>query len=138
GAAITPFAVASAGGARIGGRVVTRLGRPLVAVGLGLVAVGFVATVIAVGLEPGKSVAWATAVPLLVAGIGSGFSISPNQAITLSQVPAAGGGSAAGVLQTGQRVGSAIGIAAVGAVFFSTVASSGGDWARSFRTAVVV
>ena len=63
--------------------------------------------------------------------------ISPNQALTLSEVPVAAGGSAGGVLQTGQRVGSAIGIAAVGAVFFAAVASPG-DWAKSFRTALVV
>ena len=138
GLAITPFALGSATGAAIGGKVVNRLGRPLVAIGLALVTVGFVATIVAVALEPGRNVAWATLVPLLIAGVGSGFSISPNQAITLSQVPSAGGGSAAGVLQTGQRVGSALGIAAVGAVFFSTVASSGGDWAKSFRTALVV
>ncbi len=138
GLAITPFAVGSAAGALVGGRLVTRLGRPLVALGLALVTVGFVATVIAVGLEPGKAVALATALPLLVAGVGSGFSISPNQAITLSQVPTAGGGSAAGVLQTGQRVGSSLGIAAVGAVFFATVEAGHGDFAGGFRRALLV
>jgi MFS family permease len=141
GLAITPFALGSAAGAAIGGRMVNRLGRPLVAIGLALVTVGFVATVVAVAvavdIQPGRSVGWVTALPLLVAGIGSGFSISPpNQAITLSQVPTAGGGSVAGVLQTGQRVGSAVGIAAVGVVFFSSVASSG-DFAKAFRTALI-
>lgn len=59
------------------------------------------------------------AAPLLLAGVGSGLVIAPNLTLTLSQVPVVGGGSAAGTLQTGQRVGSAIGIAAVGSVFFA-------------------
>ena len=104
----------------------------------GLVTIGFLGTVVAVGIEPGRSVGWATLAPLLLAGIGSGFSISPNQAITLSEVPVSGGGSAAGVLQTGQRVGSSLGIAAVGAVFFSAVASTDGDYAAAFRKALLV
>jgi MFS family permease len=138
GLAITPFALGSAAGAALGGRLVTRMGRPLIAVGLALVALGFLGTIVAVGLEPGRPVAWATLAPLLIAGVGSGFSISPNQAITLSQVPPQGGGSAAGVLQTGQRVGSAIGIAAVGAVFFATLAGRQGDWSGAFRMGLAV
>ncbi|MDQ1636601.1 MAG: hypothetical protein QOJ32_3410 [Frankiaceae bacterium] len=138
GVAVTPFAFGSAAGSAIGGRLVARAGRRLIAVGLVMVVVGFVATIVAVGLEPGRSVAWATAVPLLVAGLGSGFTISPNQAISLSEVPTSGGGSAAGVLQTGQRVGSAIGIAVVGAVFFAGLAANGGDWAAAFRRGLAV
>jgi MFS family permease len=103
-----------------------------------MVVVGFVATIVAVALEPGRSVAWATALPLLFAGLGSGFTISPNQAISLSEVPTSGGGSAAGVLQTGQRVGSALGIAVVGAVFFAALAGSDGDWASAFRRGLSV
>ncbi|HWN25742.1 MAG TPA: MFS transporter, partial [Actinomycetospora sp.] len=47
------------------------------------------------------------------------------------------GGTAAGVLQTGQRVGSAIGISAVGAVFFGQLASNGGDWARAISLGLI-
>ncbi|WP_067465219.1 DHA2 family efflux MFS transporter permease subunit [Actinomadura macra] len=138
GLAITPFAVGSGVAATIGGRVVSRYGRPLVAAGLGVVVVGLVAAWIAVELRPGGGVGWATALPLLVAGIGSGMVISPNQTITLSEVPYTEGGSAAGVLQTGQRVGTATGIAAVGSVFFATVAGTRGDWAAAFRHGLVV
>lgn len=84
-------------------------------------------------LVPGRGVGWATAVPLLVAGIGSGFVISPNQTIALSEVPVARAGSAGAVLQTGQRIGAAAGIAATGSVFFTAVASSGGDFGLGFR-----
>ncbi|MGW4802096.1 hypothetical protein ACWEPC_57750, partial [Nonomuraea sp. NPDC004297] len=89
----------------------------------------------ATALVPGAGAGLATALPLLVAGLGSGLVISPNQAITLSEVPPAGGGSAAGVLQTGQRLGSAIGIAAVGSSFF---ASLNEGWPTAFRHGLVV
>jgi hypothetical protein len=69
-------------------------------------------------------VGWATAAPLLLAGFGNGLVISPNQTLTLAEVPVRRGGSAAGVLQTGQRLGSAVGIAAVGSVFFARLASA--------------
>jgi MFS family permease len=138
GLAVTPFAVGSAAASAIGGRIVNRYGRPLVVVGLATVAVGLSAMVVAVHLAPGRGAAWAAAPPLLVAGIGSGFVISPNQTLTLAEVPVAGAGSAGAVLQTGQRIGTALGIAAVGAVFFAELATHRGDWALAFRTALLV
>ncbi|MEV0720122.1 hypothetical protein [Asanoa sp. NPDC050611] len=67
-----------------------------------------------------------------------GLVISPNQNLTLSQVPVSEAGSAGGVLQTGQRIGSAVGIAAIGAVFFNRLAASGGDYAVAFRMGLYV
>ncbi|RFU40898.1 MFS transporter [Actinomadura logoneensis] len=138
GLAITPFALGSGVASAAGGRAVARLGRPLVCGGLALVLLGLVLTWIAVEVHPGGGAAWWTALPLLVAGVGSGLVISPNQTITLSEVPFQQGGSAAGVLQTGQRVGTAVGIAAVGSVFFAAVAGSRGDWASAFRHGLFV
>ncbi|TMQ91841.1 DHA2 family efflux MFS transporter permease subunit [Actinomadura soli] len=138
GLAITPFAVGSGIASAAGGQVVARYGRPLVAAGLGVVLVGLGAAWVAVEVHPGSGVVWWTAAPLLVAGLGSGLVIAPNQTITLSEVHFTEGGSAAGVLQTGQRVGTATGIAAVGSVFFATVAGKGGDWAAAFRHGLIV
>ncbi|WP_243718991.1 DHA2 family efflux MFS transporter permease subunit [Actinomadura sp. KC06] len=138
GLAITPFAVGSGIASAAGGQVVARYGRPLVAAGLGVVLVGLGAAWVAVEVHPGSGVAWWTAAPLLIAGLGSGLVIAPNQTITLSEVHYTEGGSAAGVLQTGQRVGTATGIAAVGSVFFATVAGTGGDWAAAFRHGLIV
>ncbi len=138
GLAMTPFAVGSGIASAVGGRIVSRYGRPLIAAGLVLVVIGLAAVWVAVELKPGSGVAWATAAPLLVAGIGSGLVIAPNQTLTLSEVRYTEGGSAAGVLQTGQRVGTAMGIAAVGAVFFATIADTRGDWATAFRHGLIV
>jgi EmrB/QacA subfamily drug resistance transporter len=136
GLAITPFAVGSAGASAIGGRIVSRFGRSLVVTGLVTVAVGLVLTDLALRAVPGHGAGWAAALPLLLAGIGSGLVISPNQALTLSEVPVQRAGSAGAVLQTGQRIGTAVGIAAVGALFFARLASTGGDWSSAFRGAL--
>ena len=138
GLAITPFAIGSAVTAGLGGRLVDRLGRKLVAVGLLLVAVGFAGTLVAVRLEPSTGTAWATLVPLLIAGFGSGLVISPNQTLTLSQVPVERAGTAGGLLQTGQRIGAAVGIAAVGAAFFSRLASTRGDYAAAYERGLLI
>jgi EmrB/QacA subfamily drug resistance transporter len=136
GLAITPFALGSAAGAALGGRVVNRLGRPLVAIGLFLVVVGLLATDLVVSHASGSHVGWVTALPLLVGGLGSGFVISPNITLTLSEVPVVRAGSASGVLQTGQRIGAAIGIAAVGSLFFNRLANTHGDWEQAVTLAL--
>ncbi|MYR06835.1 MFS transporter [Gordonia sp. SID5947] len=133
GLAVTPFALGSAVSAGIGGNIVGRFGRKLVVFGLLLVVAGMVATVVAVHLVPGHNVGYAAAIPLLVTGIGSGLVISPNLTLSLDEVPVSKAGIAGGVLQTGQRIGSAAGIAMVGAVFFAQVADTHGDWARAFQ-----
>ena len=48
---------------------------------------------------------------MLVAGLGSGAVISPNQTLSLNEVPPRMGGAAGAALQTGQRIGSALGAA---------------------------
>jgi EmrB/QacA subfamily drug resistance transporter len=138
GLAMTPFALGSGVSSALGGRVVDRFGRPLVAAGLLLVVVGLVGSVIAVHLVPSDGTGWATLLPLAVAGIGSGLVIAPNQALTLSDVPVARAGTAGGLLQTGQRLGAAIGIAAVGSAFFSRLASTHGDYAAGFERGVEI
>lgn len=137
GLAITPFALASAVASNLGGRVVHRYGRRLVAGGLALSAVGLALAALAVHLWSGPHVGWATAGPLLLAGVGSGLVVSPNQVLTLGEVPVKRAGSAAGVLQTAQRIGSAAGIAAVGAVFFARLGVTG-SWSAAFQLSLAV
>ncbi|MFI7026620.1 MFS transporter [Micromonospora sp. NPDC049900] len=138
GLAITPFALGSAVASAVGGRIVNRYGRPLVAVGLLAVVVGLGLVALAIELAPYAPVPWVTAAPLLLAGLGSGLVIAPNQTLTLSQVPVPQAGSGAGMLQTGQRIGSAAGIAAVGAVFFSALSGGGDAWSKAFERSLLV
>ena len=136
GLALTPFALGSAVTSAIGGRLVSRLGKSLVVLGLLAVAVGLVAVDVVLRLDP-QQVGWAIAGPLLLAGIGSGFVIAPNQTLALEEVPPREGGTAAGVLQTGQRIGSAVGISAVGAVFFGQLTATGGDWSLAISQGLI-
>jgi EmrB/QacA subfamily drug resistance transporter len=139
GLAITPFAIGAAASAAIGGRFVHQYGRLLVAGGLVCVAVGFTLTLVAVHLAPEHGTGWATAAPLFLAGVGNGIVIAPNVAITLSEVPVRRAGTAGGLLQTGQRIGAAVGIAAVGSAFFAALASSGyRDFAGAYQRGLLV
>ncbi|MGN6606311.1 MAG: MFS transporter [Jatrophihabitans sp.] len=138
GLAITPFAIGSAASAALAGKHVHRFGRSLIAAGLLLVAGGFALTLLAVHLAPTHNTGWATLAPLLLAGIGSGIVIAPNQALTLSEVPVRRAGTAGGLLQTGQRIGAAVGIAAVGSAFFSALASSRGDFADAYQRGILI
>ncbi|WP_432562871.1 MFS transporter [Kineococcus sp. SYSU DK003] len=121
----TPFAVLSAVTSQIGGRLVSERGRVVVVVGLVLVAVGLTAADIVSAAVQGTGGAIALSACLAVSGAGGGLVISPNQTLTLAEVPRSVAGVAGGVLQTGQRVGSAVGVAASTAVFFSTLVSGG-------------
>jgi EmrB/QacA subfamily drug resistance transporter len=138
GLSATPFAIGGALTAALGSRQVLRRGRKLVAAGLGMVIVGMVLVWLAVHAEPGRSVGWYTALPLFIAGLGGGLVVAPNQTLSLSEVPTARAGSAGGVLQTGQRIGSSAGIAITGSAFYSELAGSHGDFALAFRHGVVV
>jgi MFS family permease len=100
------------------------------------IAIGLGGTVLAVHMVEGRGVGWAMAAPLLFAGLGSGLVIAPNQTLTLSEVPVRMGGTAGGTLQTGQRVGSAIGIAAVGSVFFAQLRADG--WRNAYDHGLIV
>ena len=137
GLAATPFAIGGALVASLGSRQALRRGPKLVAFGLATFLVGLAGVWLAVGAHPGHDVALWTALPLLIAGLGGGLVISPNLTLTLSQVPVERAGSAGGLLQTGQRVGSAAGIALIGSVFYNQLASSHGDFASAFRHGII-
>ncbi|RKS72399.1 EmrB/QacA subfamily drug resistance transporter [Motilibacter peucedani] len=139
GLASLPFAVGSGVSSGIGGRYVATVGRKLVVAGLVLVVIGLAATDLVIEQVTGKGIGWALALPFLVAGIGGGLVIAPNTSISLSEVPPAVSGAASGVLQTGQRVGTALGIAVVGSVFFSRLAATQGkDWASALEHGLLV
>jgi len=143
GLGLTSFAIGSTLSSGMSGRHVVQAGRKLVVWGLTLVLIGLIGsqiTVQLVGTDP--SVGFWLAFPLLIAGVGSGMVISPNQTLTLVEVPVARGGSAGGVLQTGQRIGTAAGVALVGALYFSglgqddVTAVTNGLWSTISLTAV--
>jgi MFS family permease len=117
GLTVTPFAIGSAVTAILAGRLVGRFGRRVTVAGLSLVWVGFALVAVVVPLtSPSEQALWLL-VPLVVAGIGSGATISPNITMTLASVPPRMGGAAGGALQTGQRIASALGAAVLAAAY---------------------
>ena len=138
GLTATPFAIGGALTASLGSRQVLRRGRKLIAFGLTTVLSGLVFVWIAVHAEPGPDVAYYIALPLLLAGLGGGLVISPNQTLSLSEVPNARAGSAGGTLQTAQRIGSSAGIAITGSAFYSSLSTHHGDFADAFRSGLIV
>lgn len=122
-----PFAIGSAIAAWLGGRLVSEYGRRLVVAGLVLVIIGLVGIDFLVPHLSGN-VGLKLSPAFFVAGFGGGLVISPNVTLTLSDVDPVHAGSGGGMLQTAQRVGSAIGVAIVLTQFFQSLASSRGDY----------
>lgn len=112
GLLLCPFAIGSAVASPIAGRVVDRIGRVLTVGALAVMMVGLVVLALAAPLE-GVPLWLVLSLPLLVAGAGGGAVVSPNMTLSLADVPTRMGGAAGGALQTGQRIGAAIGAALV-------------------------
>jgi MFS family permease len=92
-----------------------------VVIGLVVMLAGVGALALVSHLVPTSVAPFAMAGVLLVSGFGSGVVISPNQTLTLAEVPPADGGVAGSLGQLGQRTGTAIGTAVALALFYSTV-----------------
>lgn len=116
-----PFALMSAYTSWLGGKLVNRWGRSLVLLGLVMVIVGFTLAIPIATFAPTEFVPLLLATVLGISGAGAGFVISPNQTLTLNEVPVVQGGVAGSVAQVGQRVGTAIGVAVASSTFFSTI-----------------
>lgn len=127
GLLLTPFAIGAALTSTPAGRLVTRVGHRVVICALMVLMVGFAAIALVVP-EQGNTALWWTLAPLLLlAGLGGGGVVSPNQTLTLQDVPPSVGGAAGGALQTGQRIGSALGTAALMTVYGLTASATDGD-----------
>ncbi len=117
-----PFALGSIVGASQSGKLAARIGRRVLVIGAGMVAFGLTALwLVLLLVSPGDLTSWDLLGPLLVAGTGSGLFIAPNAQFIIATVDRQEAGAASGVIATMQRLGSAIGIAIIGSVFFGTL-----------------
>jgi MFS family permease len=124
--------------APLAGRVVTRIGRRLVVAGAVTFGVGAIAMAVIATHIPDGHATLALAPPLFVMGCGQGMLITPNQTLALMDVDPLMGSAAGGVLQTGQRIGLAIGQALIGAVFFTSLTGdSTASYSRALGHAVI-
>lgn len=128
-----PAALLSAYAAYWAGSRVARYGRKVVIGGLLLALFGLAMSIVVVILHGmGDLSIWWLMVSLSFIGLAQGAVISPNQTLTLADVPLEYAGSSGAIMQTGQRIGTAVGIAVITAAAFSTLAIT------SWSTALVV
>ena len=123
GLTASAYAVGATVAAPIAGRLLRRLGQRVLVGGLaffgvGVAAAGAVSFVFSGSVAP-AAIGLLLAAPLLVAGLGGGSVITPNQALSLADVDVRGGSTAGGTLQTAQRIGNALGAAVICAVFYA-------------------
>lgn len=121
-----PFPIGIFISSGIAGRIGSRFLKQRLIIGTLIVILGMYLTRNAiVGVTDSLDV-WIFAVPLLVAGLGMGTTISVMFQTVLTGVPHQDAGSGSGGLQAFQQMGGAIGVAIIGEIFFSTLSSSGG------------
>lgn len=115
-----PSALMSATASNWAGKNVSKYGRKVVIGGLCFAMLGLTLSVVVILCHThfGISIWWLLA-SLSLFGLGQGSTISPNQALTLAEVPMAYAGSSGAIMQTGQRIGTSVGIAMITALVFS-------------------
>ncbi len=107
--------------AALSGRLVGRLGRRLLLIGLLLKAVAWTCIGI-IAYRSGLTLPTLLVVPLMFAeGAGAGWTSSPLIGLSLSTVGHRDAGAAAGVFTTAQQIAGAVGVALIGVVFFGAL-----------------
>ena len=134
-----PAALAGSIAAAVAGRRVIRVGRVMVLGGMVLGMAGLLGSIgiMHMHARAGWSPWWLT-LTLLVLGVGQGLVVSPNQALSLADVPLEYAGAAGGILQTGERIGASIGIAVITGLTFRVSHSSGWEVAAQAGLLAVV
>ncbi|WP_235499374.1 MFS transporter [Janibacter sp. Soil728] len=128
-----PSAILAALASGWAGRNVPRYGHRIIIGGLVLALIGVTSSIVVVLLQAGGHVSeWWLLLTLAFVGAAQGAVISPNQALALEEVPLAYAGSSGAVMQTGQRIGTSIGIAVITSVAFATLAVS--SWPVAMAT----
>jgi len=120
-----PFAIGSIIGSSQSNRLTARLGRNVLTIGVGLLAIGLISVFVLLLTVDGADLTnWMLLAPLLIAGLGNGLFIAPNAQFIVATVDRSEAGGASGVIGVMQRIGSAVGIAVVGSVLFAGIANA--------------
>ena len=114
------FAVGAFFGSGVGAWATTAVGRPILHVGLAIMAVG--TTVLYASLHAASDVGWWQLVPgMVVYGLGMGMIFVPLFSIIMGEIEDHEVGSASGLLESFQQLGASLGVAALATLFFATL-----------------
>ncbi|MGY3680539.1 MFS transporter [Streptomyces sp. TE33382] len=117
-----PFSIAVSVAAGVSvQKLVPRFGRKVLQAGALLMITGLLLYIweaerYGMGIE-----AWQMALPLVVMGVGMGLIVAPLTDAVLSDVPKEHAGSASGLINTVQQMGTALGLGLVSVVFFGAI-----------------
>ncbi|MCU1470925.1 MAG: putative drug resistance protein [Glaciihabitans sp.] len=100
-----------------------KLGRQLLIIGLVVMTIGLVGTYFTFTSSTAPSW-WQLALPLFAFGFGMGMIFMPLFDIIVAEVKDDEVGSASGLLESLQQLGSSLGVAVLGTVFFNAIASA--------------
>lgn len=132
-----PSAILGGVAANWGGRVILHYGRKLVIIGMFSALTGLGLSILVIQLTAaGLASEWWLLASLMPVGIGQGLVITPNQTLTLAEVPLEYAGSSGGIMQTGQRIGTSVGIAMITAVAFAVLGMS--SWPQAITAGFIV
>jgi EmrB/QacA subfamily drug resistance transporter len=138
GMAIMPFAVGFFAGTLRSAKLYERIGNNILSVGFGLLAFGFAITALVLHAGFGPGILFYAG--LIAAGVGQGFLQPSTVRIVLTEVEPEKAGLAAGVVTSTLQVGAAVGVAAVGSVFFAVLnnQSAAAAYADAFASGLAV
>lgn len=137
GLTFLPFSIGIAVSSGISGALAPQWGRRLTIAGVLVMAAGMAILLVALhvaALTPGT---WVLVPGLVIAGLGMGLVAPTLVDVCLAGVHQHDAGSASGVVTTAGQLGGSIGVAFIGAIFFSTVppASTATDRAGAYAAA---
>ncbi|KAA0978667.1 MFS transporter [Paeniglutamicibacter gangotriensis] len=133
-----PAALCAAVSSHLAGLRIMEYGRKIVIFGILSALFGLLASIVVIELHAAGYVGlWWLLPTLAFIGIAQGAIIAPNQALTMLEVPESASGSAGGVMQTSQRIGTAVGIAMMTGIFFATLRATAWDTAMSVGLASI-
>lgn len=116
------FAVASI----VAKSLIARYGNKVITAGLVIVSGGLLALIIEVHVSAGSTTVTELAIPMAVIGLGNGTSVPALIGAVMAAIRVKQAGAAVGVLTTSQQFASAVGIAALGSVFFAVLGTKTG------------
>jgi EmrB/QacA subfamily drug resistance transporter len=131
GLTFVPFSLGTFFASGAAARLEPKFGSRVTMAGALMIAAAMAAVIGIVHHYGAATSTWDLVPALVAAGLGLGTVLAPLANVVLARVPEQDAGSASGVLNTGFQLGSSIGLALIGVIFFGFLGSQAGPAAAS-------